>query len=134
MNIIKNDDKVSVEVTVKNTGSVKGSEIAELYIRNDVQDKLSNGLNNEIQDIGSLLVEDNQPKHSLIGFERITLEAGESGKVVFELSDNAFDTVLEDGQRVKLKGTYSLFAGGQQPDSRSEALTGNSCLSETVTI
>ena len=134
MNIIKNDDKVSVEVTVKNTGSVKGSEIAELYIRNDVQDKLSNGLNNEIQDIGSLLVEDNQPKHSLIGFERITLEAGESGKVVFELSDNAFDTVLEDGRRVKLKGTYALFAGGQQPDSRSEALTGNSCLSETVTI
>ena len=134
VDVIKDGDIVSVEVTVKNTGTVKGIEIAELYIDKLPEDKLSNGLNADTAELDKLLDPSNQPKYSLAGFETISLNAGESGKVVFKLSDNAFDTVLEDGQRVKLKGEYKIFVGGQQPDKRSEALTGSRCLSETVTV
>ncbi|MBR3042468.1 MAG: glycoside hydrolase family 3 C-terminal domain-containing protein [Eubacterium sp.] len=134
VDVIKDGDIVSVEVTVKNTGTVKGVEIAELYIDKLPEDKLSNGLNADTAELDKLLDPSNQPKYSLAGFETISLNAGESGKVVFKLSDNAFDTVLEDGQRVKLKGEYKIFVGGQQPDKRSEALTDSRCLSETVTV
>ena len=127
-------DEFNVEVTVKNTGKVKAVEIAELYIDNMVQDKLSNGKNSDIADLPKLLLEDDQPYVSLAGFETITLEPGESGKVVFKLSDNAFDTVLEDGSRVQLKGSYKIYVGGQQPDARSEELTGKKCLETVVEI
>ena len=76
----------------------------------------------------------NQPRFSLASFERVTVEPGETKMVILKLGDRAFDTVLEDGRRVKLSGKYRLFAGGQQPDERSEVLTGKKCLTVDVEI
>ena len=125
---------VSVSVIVKNTGAVKADEIAELYVSNQIGEKLSNGLNGDIEKLTESTDVDNQPFFSLAGFERVTLAPGEAKTVTFKLGERAFDTVLEDGRRVKLHGTYKLFVGGQQPDARSEALTGSKCLTAEVTI
>ena len=125
---------ISVTVNVKNTGAVKADEIAELYINNQIKEKLSNGLNSGIEGLEAATDVDNQPICSLAGFERVTLEPGESKTVTFKLGERAFDTVLEDGRRVKLRGSYKLYVGGQQPDAVSEKLTGNKCLEVETTI
>lgn len=121
-------------VTIKNTGSVKADEIAELYIDKLPAEKLENGKNTDIKDLDIYLVPENQPKYSLSGFERITLEPGEFKVVRFDLRDRVFDTVLENGERVKLNGKYKLYIGGHQPDKRSDELTGQSCLQGEITI
>ncbi len=125
---------VSVTVTIKNTGNVKADEVAELYIDNKPAEKLSNNLNNGVDGLSEALDPANQPKYSLKGFERITLAPGESGTVTFKLGERAFDTVLEDGRRVKLRGSYHLYVGGQQPDARSASLTGKKCLESELTV
>ena len=38
------------------------------------------------------------------------------------------------GERVRLKGKYRLYAGLQQPDERSAALTGVNCLYQDMEI
>ena len=106
----------------------------ELYIDNMPAEKLSNNLNTEVDGLSEALDPANQPKYSLEGFERITLAPGESGTVTFKLGERAFDTVLEDGRRVKLRGSYHLYVGGQQPDKRSTDLTGKKCLEGEMTI
>ena len=125
---------VSVSVTIKNVGNVKADEVAELYIDNKPAEKLSNNLNNGVDGLSEALDPADQPKYSLEGFERITLAPGESGTVTFKLGERAFDTVLEDGRRVKLRGSYRLYVGGQQPDARSTDLTGKKCLEGEMTI
>jgi len=58
---------LSVSVDVTNTGSVAGDEVAQLYIH---------------QKAGS----DSRPRRELKGFERLTLQPGETKTVVFHLS------------------------------------------------
>ena len=123
-------DENGATVTVTNTGSVKADEVAELYIDKMPEDKNSNGLNGDVSQLDPA----NQPKYSLAGFERVSLAPGESKEVEFSFDERTFDTVLEDGSRVKLKGTYKIFVGGQQPDERSTALTGKKCLEGEITI
>ena len=123
-------DENGATVTVTNTGSVKADEVAELYIDKMPEDKKSNGLNGGVSQLDSA----NQPKYSLAGFERVSLAPGESKEVEFSFEERAFDTVLEDGSRARLKGTYKIFVGGQQPDERSTALTGKKCLEGEITI
>ncbi len=123
-------DENGATVTVTNTGSIKADEVAELYIDKMPEDKKSNGLNGDVSQLDPA----NQPKYSLAGFERVSLAPGESKEVEFSFDERTFDTVLEDGSRVKLKGTYKIFVGGQQPDERSTALTGKKCLEGEITI
>lgn len=123
-------DENGATVTVTNTGSVKADEVAELYIDKMPEDKKSNGLNGDVSQLDPA----NQPKYSLAGFERVSLAPGESKEVEFSFDERTFDTVLEDGSRVKLKGIYKIFVGGQQPDERSTALTGKKCLEGEITI
>lgn len=66
-NEITADQKLNVSVVVKNTGSVDGEEVVQLYV----------------QDIfGSIA----RPVKELKGFQKIALKAGESKTVEFELS------------------------------------------------
>lgn len=68
---IDEDEILSVSVTVTNTGEAEGKEIIQLY----VSDKESSA---------------SRPIRELKGFEKITLKAGESKKVVFRLDRKAF--------------------------------------------
>ena len=122
MEITKKENGYDVKLTVKNIGNTDGTEPAQIYISNADAVKASSA------DAGD------QPIYSLCGFKAVSLKKGETKDVVISVSDSAFDTVLNDGSRVKLPGTYHIFAGSQQPDARSEKLTGKKCLSQDVTL
>ena len=134
MSVTASDDSYVCHVTVENNGSYAGEEVVEVYVSNDAAEKLSNGKNSSVENLDSMLDPANQPKYSLAGFARVSLAAGESKVVDITLGEMAFDTVLEDGRRVKLSGSYKVYVGGQQPDSRSTALTGSECLETVVNI
>lgn len=126
--VTQSDEAYVCHVTVENNGAYAGDEVVEVYVSNEAAEKLSNGKNSAVENIESTLNPDNQPKYSLAGFARVSLKAGESKVVDITLGQNAFDTVLEDGRRVRLTGSYKVFVGGQQPDERSTKLTGQKCL------
>ena len=126
--VTQSDEAYVCHVTVENNGAYAGDEVVEVYVSNEAAEKLSNGKNSAVENIESTLNPDNQPKYSLAGFARVSLKAGESKTVDITLGRNAFDTVLEDGRRVRLTGSYKVFVGGQQPDERSTKLTGQKCL------
>ena len=95
-----------VSVNVKNTGEVKGDEVVQLY----VNDKVS-----------SIIT----PLKELKGFERITLETGETKTVEFKLDfdsfkllDRHFEWVVEDGE-------FEILVGASSEDIR---------LKDTITI
>ncbi len=101
-------------VKVSNTGKHDADEIVEVYVSNKNAD--------------------DQPKWSLCFFKRVSIKAGETAEVTLDIRPDAFDTVTEKGERVKLPGTYTFYVGGQQPGARSEALTGKSCLTEEIIL
>ncbi len=127
------DGDVKCTIKVKNTGTYRTGETVQAYISNIPEDKLNNGLNSDISNLSEVLIPDNQPKYNLCGFEKIYLEPGEEKKVEITIPDSCFETVLEDGRRLVLRGNYRIYVGGQQPDERSTELYGRSCDSFEVT-
>ena len=124
-------DRENAYVELKNTGDTDTEEVVQIYISNNAGEKAAVAGNEEYL---SAFDAQRQPKWSLCGFKRVSLKAGESLKLTLPLSASAFDTVLNDGRRVVLKGRYTLYAGGQQPDKRSEMLTGKKCLEQEVVL
>ena len=64
------------------------------------------------------------PLHSLAGFERVHLEAGESHPVTLTLSPRSLSSVDDQGTRSILNGTYRLILSSAQPkdaEAKSEA-------------
>jgi len=95
-------DPLTATVTVTNSGSVAGDEVVEAYLRTPQSDG---------------------PLHSLVGFERINLPAGQSKNVTFTLDPRSLSSVDNDGNRAILPGKYTLTLGGAQPkeaQSKSE--------------
>jgi beta-glucosidase len=85
--------KILVSVTVKNTGSVTGTEVAQLYIRN----------------IGGSVEE---PVRELRGFQRATLKPGESRVLTFSLSFHELSYFNLDMNRVVEPTQYDVWVGG----------------------
>jgi beta-glucosidase len=83
----------TVSVEVKNTGSVAGTEVVQLYLRNTVAS-----------------VE--QPVRELKGFQRVTLAAGESRKVEFPLSFDELSFYNAEIHRTVEATTYKVWLGG----------------------
>ena len=109
-------DDVLAELKIKNMGDMIQDEIVQIYISN----------REAVKDCG--MDENEQPFYSLCAFEHVCLEPKEEKKVKILIPAAAFDTVTENGERVRLKGKYRIFAGTQQPDERSAELTGKKCL------
>ncbi len=84
---------VQATVTVRNTGAVAGTEIAQLYI-----------------EIRGASVE--EPVRRLEGFERITLQPGESKRVSFALGFKELSFINARSQRVVEPADYTVFIGG----------------------
>jgi beta-glucosidase len=64
------------------------------------------------------------PIHSLAGFERVNIPAGQSKDVTITLDPRSFSSVDDQGNRAVLAGKYGLSIGGAQPgetQSKSEA-------------
>lgn len=81
----------SVSVTVKNTGSLAGAEVVQLYMEAP-QDGL------------------HRPLRELKGFQKVFLQPGETQTVTFPLTDRSF-AVWQDGWNIPA-GTYAVCVGG----------------------
>ena len=95
-------DAVIATVTVTNRSNVPGDEVVEAYVKTPQPDG---------------------PTHSLVGFERVHLNAGEKREVKLEISPRLLSSVDEKGERSILEGTYHLALSGAQPEetgSKSE--------------
>lgn len=84
---------MKVGVDVRNTGSVAGTEVVQLYIR-----------------IPNVSVE--QPLRELKGFARVTLQAGESKRVEFPLGFDELNFYNVDLKQVVEPTTYDVWVGG----------------------
>ncbi|MGA9658986.1 MAG: glycoside hydrolase family 3 N-terminal domain-containing protein [Asticcacaulis sp.] len=101
---IGTSDNVTVSINVKNTGNVKGDEVVQLYIRDDISSVT-------------------RPVLELKRFKRLTLNAGESQTVSFELTPADLQFYNMDMQRVVEPGTFTISAGPNSVDLKTATLT-----------
>jgi beta-glucosidase len=88
------DPLVKVSATVKNTGSVDGQEVAQLYVG------IPNG-----------------PVRQLRGFEKVLIKSGGSTTVTFSLTRRDLSTWDTDAQQWLLqRGTYQIYVGRNSRD------------------
>ena len=95
---------VPIEVTVTNSGSVAGDEVAELYLTQP----------------GGF----ETPIRKLAGFTRIHLAPGESGVAHFSIAPRSIGQVDAQGNRVILPGRYTVTVGSAQPGDAPNVQTG----------
>lgn len=88
--------QVSFKVT--NTGSRKGDEVVQLYVSNT----------------GASVV---QPERQLIGFERVTLDAGESRAFSFNILPVDL-AIVNDKMQWAVEGEFTLLVGSSSEDIR----------------
>ena len=84
---------ITVGVDVKNSGSVVGTEVVQLYIRNTAASV-------------------SQPVRELKGFARVTLAPGESKHVEFPLGFDELNFYNAEIKRVVEPTTYKIWVGG----------------------
>ena len=102
-------------VSVVNAGKMDGENVVQAYLKAEQCSLVP-------------------PNPVLCGYERIYLKAGESKRVQIVLNPDAFTAVNNDGQRVTAGKYFTLYIGNGQPDQRTQALTGEKCLSLFITI
>ena len=100
-------------VTVVNRSAITAEEVVELYVRDDRSP-------------------DAPVNPVLGGFARVRLGPGEQREVRIPIQPRAFTVVTEAGERVPGSGSWTLYAGFGQPDSRTEELSGKQCLSVSI--
>jgi beta-glucosidase len=92
-------DAVTISVNVKNTGSVAGDEVVQLYLAH--------------------VSLDGAPLRSLAGFSRVHLDRGEKKTVKFVLLDRDLSVVDAAGKHRILPGEVDAWIGGGQPIATS---------------
>jgi beta-glucosidase len=97
-----NEVKVTVKLT--NTGSVKGKEVTQLYLRD-------------------LFASVTRPVKELKGFELIELAPGESKTVSFTLTDKELGFYDNDGEWLVEKGDFIISVGGSSATSHNKQFT-----------
>ncbi len=93
---LKAGETLTVEADVKNTGSLPGDEVSELYLI-PPQTPIA-------------------PRQVLAGFERFHLAPGETKHIVFRLDPRTLSQVDAKGTRAVMAGSYKLSLGGSQPE------------------
>jgi beta-glucosidase len=91
---------LTVEGELRNTGSMAGDEVAELYLAPPKTDV--------------------SPRTALTAFERVHLAPGESKHVRFDLSPRQLSVVDDQGKRAVTAGSYTVYLGGGQPDEAQD--------------
>ena len=103
------EDGMTVRARVKNFSDFAAAEVVQVYVRDEESPFAP-------------------ANPALCGFERVRLEAGEEKAVEVALSKHAYTVVNDRGERVPGSGSYAVWCGFNQPDARSEALTGKACV------
>ena len=104
---------VTIHALVKNTGSMAGAETVQVYVKIPGQ---------------------GTPNAQLKGIRKVRFAPGEEKSVEITLPREAFGLYDEDGHFHVHTGEAFVYVGGQGPDRRSEALTGQKVHCLTVSI
>jgi len=94
----------TVSVDVRNTGTRRGDEVVQMYIRDEVSAAT-------------------RPVKELRGFQRVTLEPGESRTVSFTIGPELLSYHGLDMKRVVEPGQFDIMIGGNSDDGQSIELT-----------
>jgi beta-glucosidase len=89
--------QTTISVDITNSGAVRGDEVVQLYIRDDVSSVT-------------------RPVKELRGFRRITLNPGETKSVEFTLGPEELSFLNRDMHRVVEPGTFTVMVGGNSID------------------
>ena len=103
-NIMTTGGNIKASVTVTNTGSVEGTEVVQLYIRDMV---------------GSIA----RPVQELKGFERITLKPGENRNVTFNIDAELLKFYNSDLKYVCEPGEFEVMVGTNCRDVQRQKFT-----------
>ena len=93
---VRAGDNTRISVTVKNTGSMNGDEVVQLYVT-------------EMNASAPV------PIRSLQGFQRVFLKAGEQTSVSFSLTPRQLSLIDAAAKRVVESGVFEVSVGGKQP-------------------
>lgn len=98
--VAKAEKGVAVKLTLKNTGSVAGGEVVQLYVKDDAAS-----------------VE--RPEKELKAFAKVFLQPGESKEVELKLNEDAFQYYDEVKQQFVLEpGKFTILVGSSSRDIR----------------
>ena len=95
---------LDVLVTVRNTGSADGEEVAQLYLRD-------------------LVGSSTRPVKELKGFLKVNLKKGESRQLTFHLGPDDLKFYNDNLQFVAEPGAFEVFVGGNSRDVQSAGFT-----------
>lgn len=98
------DGKITVTLTLKNTGERGGKEVVQLYIR----DKVSSAV---------------RPVQELIAFRKISLEAGERKCLTFEISEPQLRFYDAQCRHISEPGEFDIFVGYADHPFLSDSFT-----------
>lgn len=93
LQITPSKDSVSITVTLTNTGSLKGEEVAQLYIHDRVSSVV-------------------RPVRELKGFKKLLLEPGARTSIRFDLPRSAFGYFDAQGKWFLEPGRFDIYVGG----------------------
>jgi len=101
---IGTNGSTSVSVEVTNSGKVAGDEVVQLYIRDNFSSVT-------------------RPVKELKGFERVSLEAGETKTVTLEITPESLRFYDINMDRVVEPGTFEIMVGNSSTNTKSVELT-----------
>jgi beta-glucosidase len=99
---IRPGKNLRVSVEVKNSGTVGGDEVVQLYLTH---------MDSPVP----------VPIRSLAGFSRVTLKPQERKLMSFDLTPRQLSVIDNNGRRVVLPGRFRITVGGKQPGFRETA-------------
>lgn len=99
-------EDITCSINVKNVGVYDSDEIIQLYLKKPDSSFI-------------------QPKWELNGFKRINLKIGEEKNIEFKITPRQMALIDNEGKCILKPGSYEIYLGGSQPDTRSLDLTKN---------
>ncbi len=106
---------LGLEFTLSNVGATAGDEVAQIYL-------------------SDLEASAPVPLHKLVGFQRLSLEPGESRTLSFVLSPDMMALVDNDGRERLEPGQFRVTVGGCSPCARGQTLGAPLPLSAVFTV
>lgn len=97
LDVCVRDAAIDISATLENTGRVRATEVAQLYVRDPVASVT-------------------RPVRELKGFQRVPLDPGESARIAFSLPTDDLAFHGRSGQRVLEAGEFHLWLGGSSED------------------
>jgi beta-glucosidase len=101
---IRPGEGVTVRVAVRNTGERAGDEVVQVYLRDEVSSVT-------------------RPVKELVGFQRVTLQPGETKQVDIAIRADAFALWDRDMKRVTEPGEFTIMTGPNSEEVKSVKLS-----------